>query len=212
MDPLIRTEVSRIQKVEWLMAYVQAREKAFRKENVLGGWRGAGLFPFDPSKVLHHLPSGDQSRTPSSSPSAHIDANLFDQALVSNSSSDADQLRSTNLALNQSLEAERLMKTPQLKYIGRLGKTTERLLAQKAILLRENKELKAVISARRERQKGKRIALKDQLLLTTDEILKAVVAIEEEGRKRKRKGAIRKRKTKFPVSVTAPEDDEDDKL
>jgi DDE superfamily endonuclease len=55
LQPLIRTEVSRIRKSEWLMAFIQARKNAFTGSNVLGGWRGAGLLPFNPEKVLRHI-------------------------------------------------------------------------------------------------------------------------------------------------------------
>ena len=49
--PLISTGISRIQKVEWLSAFVQAHAQVFNAQNILGGFRGAGIFPFDPSNV-----------------------------------------------------------------------------------------------------------------------------------------------------------------
>src|SRR5437763_11864992 len=52
LDPLLQTEVSRICKSEWLMAFVEACKEAFIQSNILGGWRGARLLPFDTEKVL----------------------------------------------------------------------------------------------------------------------------------------------------------------
>jgi len=50
--PLISTGVSRILKVEWLAAFIQAHARVFNSDNLTGGFRGAGIFPLDPTKVL----------------------------------------------------------------------------------------------------------------------------------------------------------------
>lgn len=54
-DKLFRLHVARIHKIEWLIAYVKARRTAFRHDNVLGGWSGAGLIPLNPEKILRKL-------------------------------------------------------------------------------------------------------------------------------------------------------------
>jgi len=41
--PLMRTGVARIQKVEWLTAFVAAHEKALSTKNILGGFRGTDI-------------------------------------------------------------------------------------------------------------------------------------------------------------------------
>ena len=40
IEPLLRTGISRIQKVEWTAAFVEVHEQAFRAQNVIGGFRG----------------------------------------------------------------------------------------------------------------------------------------------------------------------------
>ena len=57
LDQLIRTGISRLQKVEWVEKYMEARPLAFTKSNIEGAWRGAGLFPYSPQKVLRKLPN-----------------------------------------------------------------------------------------------------------------------------------------------------------
>ena len=52
LDQLIRTGISRLQKVEWVEKYMEARPLAFTKSNIEGAWRGAGLFPYSPQKVM----------------------------------------------------------------------------------------------------------------------------------------------------------------
>jgi len=42
---LLRSGITRIQKAEWLVRYIEAREHAITNANILAGWRGAGLFP-----------------------------------------------------------------------------------------------------------------------------------------------------------------------
>ena len=55
LHPLIQTEVSRIQKAEWLSAYVRACKKAFSSSNIISAFSGAGLFLFLPAKVLNRV-------------------------------------------------------------------------------------------------------------------------------------------------------------
>jgi len=47
LAPLLQTEVARISKSEWVKAFSKARKDTFTASNVLGGWRGAGLLPFE---------------------------------------------------------------------------------------------------------------------------------------------------------------------
>jgi hypothetical protein len=56
MDRYIRTGIPRIQKVEWLEAFIAARPHAFTTRNILSGWSGTGLYPFNPQKVLSRVP------------------------------------------------------------------------------------------------------------------------------------------------------------
>ena len=103
------------------------------------------------------------------------------------------------MALVQYVNTNDVIHTPQRNYIRRLTKTSERLRAENSILTRRNKDMEAVLSARKEREKGKRIALKDQLLLTTEELHAAVVAIEKEGEdKNKKKGKRKCRRSITP--------------
>jgi hypothetical protein len=55
MASLISTGVARLLKVEWLSAFVQAHTRVFNSENIAGGFRGAGIFPLDSSKLHHRV-------------------------------------------------------------------------------------------------------------------------------------------------------------
>ena len=57
IDPLIRMGIPRIQKVEWLTAFVAAHNQAVCYRNILSGFRGTGIYPFSPNKVLNRIDS-----------------------------------------------------------------------------------------------------------------------------------------------------------
>jgi hypothetical protein len=50
-----RLSSQRIPRSEWIELLSRAREKALSKDNILGGWRGAGLWPATPMPVLNNL-------------------------------------------------------------------------------------------------------------------------------------------------------------
>ena len=52
---LISTEIARVQKFEWLKAYIVARECAFSSTNIHSAFSGAGLISFQPRKVICQL-------------------------------------------------------------------------------------------------------------------------------------------------------------
>ena len=47
LEQLLRTGVTRLEKVEWVETYSEAREVALTVDNIQGGWRGAGLVPLN---------------------------------------------------------------------------------------------------------------------------------------------------------------------
>jgi len=57
IDLLTEMGITRIQKVEWLTAFVAAHDKALSIKNILGGFRGTGIHPFLPTKVLRRVTS-----------------------------------------------------------------------------------------------------------------------------------------------------------
>ena len=192
IDPLVQTEVARIRKSEWLLAYIQARDAAFTPSNVFGDWRGAGIFPHDPDKVYRHLPPGSEPQSPAfqSPPRINddmLDPELFKQAFVTSSPPDGETIRRVSLALRHETATPKVLDTPIRQLIPRLANATEQLYAENTILKTRLKAATDVLSARKEAKKGKRIALKDQLLLTTEEIHKAVVALDEEAKNRQKK-------------------------
>jgi hypothetical protein len=52
LSHLNEVQLLRIQKAEWLEAYIQARAAAFSISNINSAWRGSGLQPFQPQTVI----------------------------------------------------------------------------------------------------------------------------------------------------------------
>jgi hypothetical protein len=64
--------------VEWLERFIEAREKSVTKENILWGWRGAGLFPKNMHRILIQLAGREESAPPNTPmPTSITPAPLF---------------------------------------------------------------------------------------------------------------------------------------
>lgn len=51
----VRSGISRVQKVEWVERFAVAREEGITQQNILAGWRGAGLFTENMHRILVQL-------------------------------------------------------------------------------------------------------------------------------------------------------------
>jgi DDE superfamily endonuclease len=127
IQPLIQTGVARIQKVEWLTAYVAAHRNAFTIQNIRGGFRGTGIYPFLPTKVLNRLesypPSQDQTR-PSTPP---ISITPFNDAVLTSSPTDMNAIRRANIALNEQVQSGQPLTSSAKKYVPYLTQGYERV-------------------------------------------------------------------------------------
>jgi len=198
-DTLFRLHVARIRKVEWLIAYVKARATAFRPDNIIGGWRKAGLIPLNAQRVLQEL---DLPKTPPpSEPEPQLlpistpdNVKAFETSLIDSSPPDATELKRINTAFRRRLGLDTPLKTPERGYAFRLSVTTEKLRAQVSLLQHENTELKRLNAQRKEQTKGTRVALKDRLLLTAEELRETVHAMKQEEEEKEKRKAAKPRK------------------
>ena len=194
LNQLIQTGIARIQKVEWLQHYIAARSTAMTESNINGGWRGAGLFPRNPSRVLSQIYSSPSATHVSlSSPSNGVDASVvLDTMLLTSSPPDAIILHSANIVLNELVWNNKSLPTPARKYVPRLTSTAEQLRAENTILRHENDELKSVLSARKQRLSGKRVVLEGKVLVSTSEIHQKLLECETATKEKKKQSKKRK--------------------
>jgi hypothetical protein len=191
---LISTGVSRLQKIEWVEAYIIAREKAFSVENIQSGWRAAGLWPIEPDRILDQL----QSTTPPpiSELSNQQSIPSFETQLLTSSPPDMTAIHVTNNALDETLDKSGL-DTPVKGYIRRLSRGYEKVQALYSISQQELQTHKRILSARKERASGKRVILKNTIIASTEEIFQSIDEAErktKERKKRRKTGKKRKRR------------------
>ena len=98
--PLISTGVSRIQKVEWLSVFVQAHAQVFNAQNIVGGFRGAGIFSFDLSKVRGRIAHPSSTALPQTRQSTPSFDTSFNNSVLTSSPVDVNAVCIANIALN----------------------------------------------------------------------------------------------------------------
>ena len=191
LEPLLRTGVPRIHKPEFTSGFIKARELAFRESNVLGGFRGTGIHPYYPPKVLRQvtetLPSGTSTTSISASP-----GNPFNEAVMTSSPSDINAVRAANAFLMCQIESGDALTSPVRKYIPYLVRASEHTWTQKIILEQQNTDMRAVIEPRKRVLSGKRKVINGESLITTVEHLRGIKAAEKATQQRepKRRKAV----------------------
>jgi hypothetical protein len=73
IEKMIRNRITHITKPDFFIAFHTAFYFAFTSENVRGGFRGAGLIPLDPQKVISQLDIKLRIPTPPISPLLNAD-------------------------------------------------------------------------------------------------------------------------------------------
>jgi hypothetical protein len=162
---LNEAQLVRIQKAEWLDVYVKARTQAFSRENIESAFRGAGLYPLQPQRVLRTLktqPTNEPTR-----PQTPPEFAILDKVFLTSSPPDTIILHRANQVLKQSLQTCEGLKTPVVRYVRKLADESERSNTREIIRQREVTNLRTIAEARKERKKGKRAALKGHFHIST---------------------------------------------
>jgi hypothetical protein len=193
LSHLNQAQLVRIQKFEWLEAYIKARTEVFNQSHIEAAWRGSGLLPFNPQRALRTI---ERSPTPElERPKTPTQFDIFDQVFVNSSPPDAANLQAANELLNTTIATHTIPSTPVRQYIQKLTVGTEQLRARSILHQHDANNLRSIIKQRTTRTKGKRVVLKGQFHISTQELYDAVVAAEKATKKQKEK----KRKTKAKV-------------
>src|SRR5947207_15562880 len=89
------------------------------KSTIEGGWRGAGIYPINPSKVLDKIPKSVTQLTVT--PFSQVETtNPFENILLEGFSIDANILHSANTVSKDLLFIREPLQSPTRKYIPRL--------------------------------------------------------------------------------------------
>ena len=191
-DAALQLDSGRISRVEWVEMYIRARTKALTASNILAGWRGAGLEPLSPLSVLAKLPTRTtQAAQIPHTPPQQLDLDL---SLLDSSPPDGTELREANALLNLTIKAVEGLPSPVKRYTERMTCAFETTHSENVTLRKQVKEQEELLSTRKARNKGKRIALKGRFVFSTQEVLEIAAAAEAETVKKKSSKQPRKRK------------------
>jgi hypothetical protein len=163
---LLHCGVTRLEKIEWVENYIEAREVALTAENIRGGLRGAGLVPLNRARVTRSLPEVLLQPSTSPEPGSTIPEHQihFNTAFRTDRTPDSKTLRSLSR-----LVSKNELHTPERNSIPRLTNNTEQLIARIDILEYRLEHVEKRLGVRQERKKGKRATLKGVNFINDEE-------------------------------------------
>ncbi|RAL63594.1 hypothetical protein DID88_003638 [Monilinia fructigena] len=185
--------------LEWLKRVFEPESK-----KVSAGWRGAGLVPFAPRKVLDSLPF-NSSQQPST-PQMRTSNQDLDLSILRSSPPDGTELRQANQTFNKALADNDSLASPTRRYAKRMTRLVESQNAEIALLRKQLADAQEVIETRKKRTKGKRVKLQGQFVFSSEEVLKMVREAEEKPKEKKPRGRPRKR----PIEELEEETEEEE--
>jgi hypothetical protein len=176
--------------VEWLERFIEAREQGVTKGNIISGWRGAGLFPENMHRILIQLADREEHTLPSTP----LQNQATHQPFFPNSCRpDLSSVHSINQAFLAEISNVDIS-TPYKTQVRRLCNLMDEYQAETLMLKEELHDVKEIIRCRKEREGGKRKILKDTLVASTQEVVKALKKAEKATNSRKK--AVKKTKGK----------------
>ena len=180
MDRYFRAEIPRMQKAEWLDAFILAQAKAFTQRNILSGWRGTGLNPFNPRKVLSRIPIPSPLDVPVREATPQFESPLQHPDLTS-SPINTPVLQAANTDIKKrALGRNTEFDTPARNHVVRMVRTLDRSFARNGILSKQFSDLGNIVSTRKQRQSGKHAILRGQTIIATPENFERLQKAEQE--------------------------------
>jgi uncharacterized protein YlxP (DUF503 family) len=175
LSHLNEAQLLRIQKAEWLEAYIHAREVTFSNLNITSAWRGSGLQPFQPQTVIRAATLQPPTPATPQRPRTPTEHDIFEKVFVNSSPPDFNTLQKANSMLSKALNEP--LNSPTKRYIHQLADKTEQLSTHYILQKREVENLRN-ITQKRKAQKGKRAVLKSQFHISTQELQSQVSEAE----------------------------------
>jgi hypothetical protein len=117
--------------------------------------------------------------------------------LLRNASPTGPYRRVANAAVRRMLSSKKPLKSSAKKYLKKVVDCVELLQTQLLIAQKDLQELKELVEARKWQRAGKRLVLKDKILVTTQELVDQVRAAEETTKTKKSKKPMKKIRLKL---------------
>ena len=170
-DRFFRTQLPRIEKAEWLTAFIKARPLAFTAKNIASGWSGTGLRPFNPRIVLSQVPLPLPVESPPLRSTPEFESPFLNPDLTS-SPIDTPAQTLANTEIKQRAHDRSIpFDTPARTHVVRLVRTLNRSFARNRIQGQELSELREIHTTRKCRQSGKYNILRGETIIATPDML-----------------------------------------
>jgi hypothetical protein len=156
-----RVHVNHITKVEFFQAFRNAYKKAMTKDNITGGFQGAGLIPFEPEAVLSKLDV--KLRTPSPTGPPDGDTNPWVSQTPRNPT---EAISQSELVKSQISDHQGSSPTPIFSAVKQMAKGMEAMAHSVTLLTAENHALRKANEALSKRRRAKKTRVRQGGALT----------------------------------------------
>ena len=136
----------------------------------MDGFRGTGIHPFLPTKVLHRIASSSPAQQQTRPPTPPNSLAVFIDTILTDSPANFNAVQQANNALNALLKSGEPLPSPTKKYVGHCTRSIMRLHARNTILEKENVDQKAVLQCRKNNMSGKRRVIDGKHIITAAEL------------------------------------------
>jgi hypothetical protein len=153
IEELMRQQITHITKEDFIPAFRAAFQASLTKSNIQGGFRGAGIIPFDPERVIATLDLKLRTPTPQNSR-----PNTADPWTSQTPSNPTQAISQGSFIKEQVARHQGSSPTAILDAVDSLSKSTSKVMYQIALLQDEVRQLRKAnetLSKRRRRRKGR---------------------------------------------------------
>jgi hypothetical protein len=192
IEEMMRASITHITKEDFFPAFLAAHQATMTCDNIQGGFRGAGLVPFDPEEVISQLDIRLKTPTPLNSRpgSAHAWVSKTPNNPIEASSQST--LIKTRIAQHQNSSP-----TSLLAAVDQFAKGTSKIMHKMALMQAEVRDLRAANEAlsKRRRVKKQRLRQGGSLTVQDGQDLQAQKDVEMQIREERQAGSGRKPRT-----------------
>ena len=191
MDQLYRNGAGTVNKAHFTLLYSRAREIAMTSRNIRSGWSKAGLYPFNPARVLdtmQDIPATNHAEI--AGPSAPMQPFLSPPSLVTPTNS------ISFVALQQKLEERQGPATVTDPYLQKLLNAGKQAIAGKELLQVRCDDLMKQNNEKKTRQQVRAMKIGHAKVMGYEDIVEALRARDVQEAEKGRKRAEREEKKK----------------
>ena len=164
INTFIRAHITSISKAEFFLAFHAAYKQSITTSNILGGFRGAGLIPYNPQAVISKLDVKLRTPTPTSPP--RINTNPWVSQTPHNPT---EALSQTTFVKSRIREHQGSSPTPIFQAVKHMAKGMEAMAHEMTLMKEENHNLRKANEALSKRRRAKKTRVRQGGALTIED-------------------------------------------